>query len=280
MTNQMRLCITLILATELATSFFMSCNATPVQPETKGPIRVVEFPEPWVKWRDGTWVGVNDNVQYVVRKSKDSTLLFAVKQGFDGSLFGKEVSDFPVRSPNYDYYADTRFVVSMDGQTQVRKVTEDEWNASEKVLHSYYFIPNYDPQLPPKDDPQVTPRGVKYNGRLYLKTGESWGKEVALVSPHKIRIAIFSYTSREKISETIIPGLKNTEPGSGEVFLDVYDLSSGDKVGAARSPYGQKPGGFEPSLLFGASAWIEDRYIIMPLDWELTRCLVGVFPSK
>jgi hypothetical protein len=121
---------------------------------------------------------------------------------------------------------------------------------------------------------------VRYNERLYRKTGESWGSAVALVSPRKTRIAIFSYTSREKVSESIIPGMKNTEPGSGEVFLDVYDLSSGEKVGGVRSPYGQKPNGFAPSMLFAASVWIEDRYIVMPLDPELNRSLVGVFPDK
>jgi hypothetical protein len=277
----MRLYITFILAAELVTCFFMGCTATPArtQPEITGPIQMLEFPEPWVKWKNGAWVGVNDSVQYAVRKSKDSTLLFAVKQGFDGSLFGKEVFDFPVTSPDYDYYSDTRFAVTIDGQTQIRKVTEVEWNAGEKVLHSYHFIPNYDPQLPPKDDSQVTPEGVKYNQRLYRKSGESWGNQVALVSPRKIRIAIFSYTSHEKVKDSLI-GLKNTEPGAGEVFLDIYDLSSGEKIGAARAPYGQKPSGFQPSLLFGASVWIEDRYLIMPLHWELSRCLVGVFPNK
>jgi len=276
----MRVYIALILAAELATSFFIGCTGTPAltQPEITGPIRVVEFPEPWVKWKNGAWVGVNDSVQYVIRKSQDSTLLFAVKQGFDGSLFGKEVDDFPIKMPKYDYYSDTYFAVNIDGQTQIKKVTEAEWNAGQKMLHSYYFIANYDPQLPPKDGEQVTPEGVKYNGRLYRKAGETWGSEVALVSPRKTRIAIFSYTSRAKISKSLI-GLQNTEPGSGEVFLDVYDLSSGEKVGAARAPFG-KPDGFAPSLLFTSSFWLEDRYIVMPLHWELSKCLIGVFPDK
>jgi hypothetical protein len=99
------------------------------------------------------------------------------------------------------------------------------------VLQSYYFIQ--------KHEAQITSDGVKYNERLYRKTGESWGDYVALVSTRKTRIAVFSYTSREKDSGSIIPGMKNTEPGSGEVFLDVYDVSSGDKVGSARSPFGQ-----------------------------------------
>jgi hypothetical protein len=271
----MRVYIVLILAAELAICLSSSCSTpAPVQPAISGPVKVVEFPEPWVKQKNGASVGVNDAVQYVVRKSTDSKqeLLFAVKQGFDGTLYGKEASEFPVTSPDYDYYSDNRFAVSIDGQPRIKRVTEDEWNAGEKLLQSYYFIN--------KDDPQVRPEGVRYNERLYRKAGESWGNQVALVSPQKTRIAIFSYTSREKVSESIIPGLKSTEPGSGEVFLDVYDLSSGEKVGVARSPYGRKPNGFAPSMIFGASVWIEDTYIVMPLDPDLSRSLIGMFPDK
>jgi len=270
----MRVYLILVIAAELALGLAVSCSdpPPPSNPEISGPFKAVTFPEPWMKQKNGSWVGVNDAVQYVVRKSKDSKLLFAVKQGFDVSLFGKEVSDFPVTSPDYDYYSDNRFAVSVDGPSEIKKITEDEWNAGEKVVHSYHFLHKF--------DSQVTAEGASYNGRLYRKTGESWGNAVALLSPRKTRIAIFSYTSREKVSESIIPGLKNTEPGSGEVFLDVYDLSSGEKVGSARSPYGRKPNGFAPSMIFAASVWIEGSYIIVPLDPDLSRSLIGMFPDK
>lgn len=280
----MRVYIILMLAVELALCLSVSCSTpAPAQPEFTGPVKLVEFPEPWVKRKGEALVGVNDAVQYVVRKPKDSKqgLLFAVKQGFDGTLFGKEVSDFPVRFPDSDYYSDNHFAVNIDGQIQVKNVTEDDWKTGEKLLHSYYFIHNaLISSIHNNDDAQVTAEGVRYNERLYRKGGASWGDEVALVSPRKTRIAIFSYTSREKVSKSIIIGMDNTEPGSGEVFLDVYDLSSGEKVGSARSPYGQKPNGFAPSMLFGASVWIEDSYIVMPLDPDLSRSLVGVFPDK
>jgi hypothetical protein len=103
---------------------------------------------------------------------------------------------------------------------------------------------------------------------------------VALVSRRQTRIAIFSYSSREKASKSLIPGLNSTEPGSGEVFLDIYDTSSGEKVGSVHSPYGKKPGGFAPSMIFGTSVWIEDRYLVVPLHWDLSRCFLGVFPER
>jgi len=271
----MRVYIVLILAVELALCLSVSCSTpAPTPPEITGPVKLVEFPDPWIKRKGDALIGVNSAVQYVVRKSKGSehSLLFAVKQGFDGTLFGKEVTDFPVKFPDYDYYSDNYFAVNIDGQLPVKEVTEDDWKNGEKLLHSYYFIQ--------KHEAQITADSVRYNERLYRKAGETWGDYVALVSPRKTRIVVFSYTSREKVSSSIITGMNNTEPGSGEVFLDVYDVSSGEKVAGVRSPFGQKPNGFAPSMLFGASVWIEDRYIVMPLDPDLNRCLIGAFPNK
>jgi hypothetical protein len=131
------------------------------------------------------------------------------------------------------------------------------------------------------ENPQVTNDGVKYNDRVYKKSGQSWGTTVALVSPRHTWIAVFSYFSREKPATTLIPGLGgNKEPGHGEVFLDVYNVSSGEKIISARSSYGGDNAGFEPSMLFGASFWVEDRYLIMPLNWWLESCFVGVLPER
>ncbi|HEY3038729.1 MAG TPA: hypothetical protein VGJ66_08330 [Pyrinomonadaceae bacterium] len=122
---------------------------------------------------------------------------------------------------------------------------------------------------------------VQYNGRLYRKSGESWGNQVALVSPRGTWIAVFSYTSREKPAPGLIPGFGSTEPGHGQVFLDLYNVSSGERIIAARSSYGRESnGGFAPSMLFGNSLWVEDRYFIMPLNWWLNGCLVGLLPER
>jgi len=230
-----------------------------------------------LKLRGDKRVGVNDNIQYVIRRSSKGPagdeLLFAVKQGFTGELFGKEVHDFPVKNPDYDYYSDSRFAVSLDGRLQVRKATVEEWDAAEKPLHSYYFISSF-------KNPQVTQEGVKYNDHLYRKSGESWGTKVALVSPRATHIAVFSYTSREKPPPPLVPGFGGTEPAHGEVFLDIYDISSGERVVAARAPYGGNGGGYAPSMLFSSSLWVEDYYFVMPLDPSLESCYLGTLAEK
>lgn len=246
------------------------------QPELIGPVSVVRFPEPWVKWVDGSWRGVNDNIQLVVRRSSKSgaedELLFAAKQGFDGSLFGKVVSGFPEESPGYDYFSDNRFAVSLKDGVRVREVSPEEWNTSETLRHGYLFILSH-------QNPDVTENGVNYKNQLYKKTGKAWGTEAALVSPDQNHIAVFSYSSNEKPSKPFIPGLGGTEPGRGEAFLDIYDTSSGERIAAAKSPFGGQDR-FSPSMLFGASVWIEDRYLIMPLHWELDGCLIAVIPQS
>ena len=266
-----------VLALDILLGLGFSCSSPRREPQVSGPLGVVRFTEPWVKWKGDAWVGVNDHIQYVIRRTSKGPargeLLFAVKQGFDGSLFGKEVYDFAVNNPNYDYYSDDRFAVSLDGRFSVRKATAGEWDVAEKPLHSYHFIKSF-------ENPQVTGEAVKYNGRLYRKSGESWGTEVALVSPRATWMAVFSYTSREKPSESLIPGFGSTEPAHGEVFLDVYDISSGEKVIAAHAPYGGTYGGHAPSMLFGSSLWVDDRYFVMPLEPSHEFCFLGILAEK
>ena len=271
----MRQITAFLFTLEAVLGLSLSCSPTYGKLQLSGPIGVVHFPDPWVKVIDGRTRGVNDNVGYVIRKSAHGELLFAIKQGFAGKLQGKETSDFPVEAPDYDYYSDNRFAVSLDGAFGIRKASIEEWNAAEKPIHSYHLINSF-------LNKQQSDEGVSYKGKLYRKSGERWGDYVALVSPHEVWIAVFSYSSRDKPDRGILPGFPagGSEPGRGEVFLDVYNVSSGGKVISARSPYGQKPGGFVPSMLFGASVWIEDRYLIMPLNWWLEDCLLGILPDR
>jgi len=106
------------------------------------------------------------------------------------------------------------------------------------------------------------------------------GHQAAIVSPRATHIAVFSYTSREKPPPPLVPGFGGTEPAHGEVFLDIYDISSGERVVAARAPYGGNGGGYAPSMLFSSSLWVEDYYFVMPLDPSLESCYLGTLAEK
>jgi hypothetical protein len=274
----MRPCLVLLVVFVTLLGLGIRCSpAPPREAQVSGPLGVARFTDSWMKVRgDGRRVGVNDNTQYVVRKSPKGSggeLLFAVKQGFAGELFGKEVYDFPVKNPDYDYYSDDHYAVSLDGKFRVRKASAEEWDAAEKPLHSYHFIQTF-------ENPRVTGEGVKYKDRLYRKTGDSWGTAAALVSPRGTRVAVFSYTSREKPKKPLVPGFGGAEPAHGEVFLDIYDTSTGERAIAARAPYGGDGGGYAPSMLFTASLWVDERYFIMPTEPTLDACYLGTLGEK
>ena len=267
----MRSCVVVIVVTSLLVCFGCGFRSARGQSNNKNFIR---FSEPWVKLRDGRQWGVNDNVQYVVRM-QSGEMLFAVKQGFDGSLFGKDVYDFPVKYNDYDYFSDNHFAVSLDGQRRIRKASDSEWANATKPMHSYRMVHTW-------ENPQFTDAGFTYKGRLYRKTGDSWGNEGALISPRAKWIVIFSFTSPDKPRPALIPGFGGNGPAHGDLFLDIYDLASGNKVLAERARFGDEPntGGQDPSSLFSHSVWIEDRYLIVPLLSYLETCLLIELPSQ
>ncbi len=242
------------------------------KPSSKS-LGVIQFPDFWVRQEpDGRQRVVNDSVHYVVRK-KAGELIFAVKQGFDGSLFGKDVTDFPVKVPPYDYYADNYFAVSVDGQFRVRNGSAAEWAEATKPVHSYRFIQTW-------ENRQFTERGITYNGKLFAKTGDSWGNEGSLVSPNSRWIVVFSFTSTDKPHRSLLPILGGGNgPSHGQFFIDVYDITSGDKVIAHSARFGEE-GGIDPSLLFGGSVWIESQYLIVPLNFYLQDCLLIIMPER
>jgi len=258
--------ITLVISLLISTCF--GCSLVPAhQKESANARNFIRFPSPWVKLTDGHQRIVNDNVQYVVRL-QSGEMLFTVKQGFDGSLFGKDVSDFPVKHSDYDYFSDNHFAVSLDGKLRVREASDFEWARATKPIHSYRFVSAW-------QNPQFTDAGFTYKGHLYRKTGASWGNEGALLSPRGRWIVIFSFTSPDKPRPALIPGFGGNGPAHGELYLDVYDLSSGERVLAERAVFGdENPSGESPSSIFSHSFWIEDRYLIVPLVFYLDTCLL------
>jgi len=165
--------------------------------------------------------------------------------------------------------------VSLDGQRRIRKASDSEWANATKPMHSYRMVHTW-------ENPQFTEAGFTYKGRLYRKTGDSWGNEGALISPRAKWIVIFSFTSPDKPRPALIPGFGGNGPAHGDLFLDIYDLASGNKVLAERGRFGDEPntGGQDPSSLFSHSVWIEDRFLIVPLLFYLDTCLLIELPNQ
>lgn len=269
----MRSCVVVLFVAVIAINLCCGCSSMSAsKTQSSDRIGLITFPDLWRKVHDGQRIVVNDMPQLVIRKTAGE-LIFTAKQGFDAKLYGTDVYDFPIRDADYDYYSDNHFAVSLDGTFRIREANDAEWARAVTPLHSYRFIDS-------DENPLVADTGITYKNRLYRKTGDSWGTQAALVSPRQRWIAVFSFTSPDKPRPSLIPGFGEDGPGHGDLFIDVYDIASGEKILGRRAWFGDDGAGVSPSLLIGKAVWIEDRYLIAPINSYLKTCFLITLPEK
>ena len=213
--------------------------------------------------------------RYEVRKGKgasaDELIFSVVVPSYDDE--GREQWTETPTSPPDTYLSSNHQAVSLDGRFKTRAAGAAEWKAGVKLLHSRHTQPA-NAQLTPSAPRSHTDKAVLYQGKSYARSGESWGNPVALVSPRRKWLAVFSYTASGVKPPAVAPPIAAPEAGNGELFVDVYDLSKGERVLAGRAPFKNNA----PSLLFGGALWVEDQYLLMPLDNASLTCLLGITP--
>ena len=234
-------------------------------------------------WKKDETTYVSYPKRYEVRQAtgRPGELLFTVKVE---SFEEETMRDWRESAPGGQYavFSRDRYAVSLeDGRT--RPATAEEWERAARVLHSRHLIPRNasllaEYKLPPAPSTHDE-AGVIFRAKRYAKTGASWGDTVGTVSPGEKWVAVFSYTSKEPPppSPLTIPGFSGrAEAGNGDLFMDVYDVASGEKVLAGSDAFADHV----PSMHFSDALWVEDRYLILPTNLTLETCLIGVMPAK
>lgn len=227
----------------------------------QGGLKAVSFPGPFLAHFKGETPGgggtIIDSLEYDVKRhagNRAAELLF-VMNGFDPG------ANHPVRSRNV-------YAVSLGGDFGVREATAAEWDAGEALPRGGETIS--------AGAGAETPEGVRYRGKVFPKSGGSWGAHVALPSPQGSRLAVFSYAGGPKsVLPPLVPLDSNAPPGepeSGALFVDVYDTNTGERLASGSSPYSRSPA----STFFGRAFWAGDDYFIMPLDVFGQTCLLGL----
>jgi hypothetical protein len=221
---------------------------------------VVNFPKPFVRSYPVKGRIVVASLDYEIRKSNGSR----------GSelLFGMKDDD--------EKYSDNFFGVGLDSQFNVTPVNREEWNRAERLQPTKRFDVR-------AHETTVSGDSVQYRNKLFKKSGRSFETTAALASTNGRWLAVFSHTSEKNVS---IPGpLGGGGPGKGEMFVDVYEVSSGKQILSAHAPH---RGGDQPGRYFDATVWVNDKYLIVPLDVDPDaqtfsvgdRILLVIMPGK
>ena len=162
---------------------------------------IVHFPQLFVT-DDRLILGPNTPATFEVRRASPPP--------GDDLLFGMRSSDGRVSANHYAVRTDRSF--------RVRPVRDEEWNLSTPVILRAHSL----------DSPQ-------WKGRAFQPSGAQLHR--AILSPDEKMIALLSQTETERpkgVGVMILP-VRGTYRGTS--YLDLFDTSSGERVGAVQAPY-------------------------------------------
>lgn len=220
---------------------------------------VVDFPEGFLR-NDPTLRRrrVVTSLDYEIRQASNS-------QGNE-LFFGMKDYD--------DSYSDNFFGIRLDAGFKVRSVNADEWNRAERLPTKRFDAFAH--------ETKVSGDSVQYRDRLFKKSGQSFETIAALASPSGRWLAVFSHTSEKDLPSYGVMG--GGGRGKGEMFVDVYDATTGEKILSSHAPH---RGADQPSRFFDATVWVKNDYLVVPLDVDRnsllpsagSRVLIAIMPK-
>lgn len=169
-------------------------------------------------------------------------------------------------------YSRNFFAVSIDGnRPRARKVSDAERLRAEPILNGYNYLSATDQKIVLNN--KNSPSAVRYAGKRFARSGRAWSDTVGVLSPTGRWLAVLSYTGAERSKFSIFD--EGGEPHNGVIHVDIYNPATGKKVLAGKHLFR-----YEPAAIFSASVWVEDRYLIIPLDMNYRTSLLLTLPAR
>jgi len=217
------------------------------------PTTRLHFPQPWLDETEG----FGPIQQIEVRKapnSSDNEFFFGALR--DGDNFYAHEVDRNMPKPRY---GTNMFAVNFSAGLQVRTATQQEWESASRI---------------PAKPRHIFPKGndyssgeIEYRQHRYAKVGKYWGN--SSLSPTGRWLAAFSYTGEKPPPDLFGQG----NPRAGDIFLQIYDTVSGEKVFEWDAKNVKSP-----AERLGPVVWLEDRYFLFTEDESAQNFIVVTLP--
>lgn len=218
----------------------------------------LQFPQPWHE-SESPDRPLSYVQQLEVRKlpnSPDNELLFAALPNGDGEYFHEWQPDIPPPE-----YSGNSFAVTFTSPLRVRVATKQDWESASRVWTKSQYA-----HSKKRDD---TPGELEYHGKKFKFAGQycDGGGEL---SPRGRWLALFSYSGK-KTSDWFMGG---QSVKSGDIFWEVYDTVTGEKVFEWRAKNVTSP-----ASLHSPVVWLEERYFVFPQDQSAQNFNVVTLPE-
>ena len=253
----------LVIAELMVVIASLSCqNAaqmlTPVSvSQQTSPDTTLKLPESWIDSAESQRA-LEFIEQIEVRKVPNSSeyeFLFAALPNGDNDYSYELYKDIP--KPQYSLNS---FVVNL-ADTSARIATQREWESASRIVTK--------PRMIFQGGRDESSGEIELRGKKFQKVGKYWGQ--GLLSPRGRWLAIFSYTGEKPPPDFIFGG---GSPRSGDVFWEVYDTVTGEKVFDWKASNIKSPASLSHPVL-----WLDERYLLFPQDVKAQDFVVVTLPK-
>jgi hypothetical protein len=229
---------------------------------------VLRFPS---GWQIPSFIQAVDGRQHLLHK-------FGLADGYEFRVSGLLGTKFLVRGVEeivHLYYTTNIYEADLsDPKGIAQPATEDKWNTATVIdLHRGTY----------NEGARVWEL-LRKNGKIdqIKQSGSNPDPyNVMAVSPDQALLVLYSWSGK------LGSGGNNSNPGDfsislpfglahGKLFFDVYNTDTAKKLITITASFV----GILPEAAFGPSAWITERYFLIPLDERRERCLICEFGQK
>ena len=175
---------------------------------------------------------------------------------------------------SFDYYPDessstgrrlvtseNSYAVKLTPDPRVRAATKQEWKSATPIVTKSRQV-HWNNSNPYSGV-------IEYRGKKFQKTGKYW--QSAGVSPAGRWLAVFSYTGERTRDFAFMDG---GSVKSGDIFWDLYDTVTGEKVFQWRASNVKNP-----TVFGGPVVWLDERYFLFPEDEDDQHFTVVTLPE-